>query len=94
MYSSSQPESNADRARESARRTLREARDAVNDTKDDINKAAHDAGQRVRAAVTTASRGISDATGAVASQIRDNPVRSSVIALGLGLFLGAFLRRR
>jgi len=94
MYSSSTPESGIDRTRDSARRTLKEARDAINETKNDANAAAHDLGKRTREFVNTAGEEISHTTNALVSQIRGNPMRSSAIALGVGVFLGALLRRR
>jgi hypothetical protein len=41
----------------------------------------------------SASDEISHASGAVTGEIRSNPIRSSAIALGLGVVIGALLRR-
>jgi ElaB/YqjD/DUF883 family membrane-anchored ribosome-binding protein len=61
--------------------------------KDDVQKAATSAGKKLRANLNTYSEEITDATEKVGSEIRDNPIRSSAIALGLGILIGAILKR-
>lgn len=60
---------------------------------DNLSEAAHDAGRRVRSILHTANDDISHASDYVSAEIRSNPVRSGIIALGVGVLLGALLRR-
>lgn len=60
---------------------------------DNLHNAANQAGRKVRSLYNAASADISQASDKVTSEIRTNPVRSSLIALGVGVFLGALLRR-
>lgn len=60
---------------------------------DNLHNAAHRAGQKVRSMYNSASEEISHASDTVTTEIRTNPVRSSVIALGIGVLLGALIRR-
>ncbi len=60
---------------------------------DELHNAAHQAGRKVRSLYNTASHEISHAGDVVTSEIRSNPVRSSLIAIGVGVVLGALLRR-
>ncbi|NBX02467.1 MAG: DUF883 family protein [Alphaproteobacteria bacterium] len=66
---------------------------AANDVKDDLQNAANQAGRKVRSLYNTASDEISHASETVTTEIRSNPIRSSVIALGVGVLLGALIRR-
>jgi len=61
--------------------------------KDDLHNIANQAGRKVRSLLNTAGDDISHASGYVAAEIRSNPVRSATIALGIGVLLGALLRR-
>ena len=70
-----------------------EARDALYDVKSDLSAAANKAGRKVRNLFDSASTEISHATDAVHVHIRNNPVQSSLIALGAGFLLGALFRR-
>ena len=65
----------------------------VEETKDDIREVANKAGRKVRKLVHTASDEFAHAKDTVTTEIRSNPVRSSFVALGLGVVLGALLRR-
>lgn len=60
---------------------------------DDMHNAAHKAGRSVRNALHSASDEITHASDKVTGEIRGNPVRSSIIALGAGVLIGALLRR-
>jgi ElaB/YqjD/DUF883 family membrane-anchored ribosome-binding protein len=68
-------------------------KDAACEMSDNLHEAAHSAGRKVRGMFNTASNEISSAREYVGAEIRSNPVRSSVIALGAGVLLGALLRR-
>lgn len=63
------------------------------DTITNLKSSANEAGRKVRAIVHTASDEISHASEKVTGEIRSNPVRSSMIALGVGVLLGVLLRR-
>lgn len=79
--------------RESLRRVKGEARAAANSMRDDLNDMAHHAGRQVRDMMDSAEDRLSDAAGGVAARIRDNPIQSSAIALGVGLVIGMLFRR-
>jgi ElaB/YqjD/DUF883 family membrane-anchored ribosome-binding protein len=63
------------------------------DEGDDMYSAATQTGRKVRAMIHHASDEVSQAGEKVSTEIHTNPVRSSMIALGLGVVLGALLRR-
>lgn len=68
-------------------------KDATCEMGESLHDAAHNAGVKVRGMLHTASDELSHARDYVGTEIRSNPVRSSVIALGVGVLLGALLRR-
>lgn len=68
-------------------------KDTSSATEDGLYTAAHDAGQKVRHYLDSAGEDISNASSKVTHEIRNHPVRSSAIALGIGVVLGALLRR-
>lgn len=69
------------------------AGEAAEDVKEDLREAAGRAGRKVRSFIHTAGDEITHAKDTVTTEVRANPVRSSMIALGLGVVLGALLRR-
>jgi len=69
------------------------AQNTAQDIKGDLNNAANEAGRKVRNLYNSASDEISHASDKVTAEIRTNPMRSSMIALGIGVVLGALLRR-
>jgi ElaB/YqjD/DUF883 family membrane-anchored ribosome-binding protein len=73
--------------------TAKNFRDVADETKQDMKSAANRAGRKVRGFIHDAGDEIVHARDTVTTQIRTNPVQSSMIALGVGLVLGAFLRR-
>ncbi len=62
--------------------------------KQDLRAVANNAGRKVRSLFNTANDEIHHAGETVTTQIRSNPIQSSVIALGLGVVLGALFRRK
>ena len=70
-----------------------EAVDTAYGVKDDLSVAANQAGRKVRNFFDCASDEISQASDSVTKQVRDNPIQSSLIALGAGFILGALFRR-
>jgi len=63
------------------------------EAKPDLRAAANKAGRTVRNYFDTACHEVSHGTETVTTQIRQNPVQSSMIALGVGFVLGALFRR-
>lgn len=59
----------------------------------DLKEAANEAGRKVRSIYDTATSQAMEAKDTVTTQIRSNPVRSSLIALGVGFVFGALFRR-
>jgi len=59
----------------------------------DLRSAANKAGRTVRNYIDTACDEVSHSTETVTTQIRENPVQSAAIALGVGFVLGALFRR-
>jgi ElaB/YqjD/DUF883 family membrane-anchored ribosome-binding protein len=66
------------------------------DVREFIETAVDSAGEGISQAkekMSQAKEKISDATDAVTDHIREKPISSAAIALGIGVFLGAFFRR-
>jgi ElaB/YqjD/DUF883 family membrane-anchored ribosome-binding protein len=84
---------NVSDAKKDARAIKNEAQAAYDNSRDNLENIAESAGRRLRHVIDDAGQSISDATDKVTTQIRRNPVQSSLIALGAGVFLGALLRR-
>ncbi len=61
--------------------------------KDDIFITANKAGHKVRDFIDSASEELVHTTETVTTRIKDKPVQSSLIALGIGFMLGTLLRR-
>jgi len=85
---------------EGGRRIKRDAADTADRVQGDLHSIAHNVGEQVREYIETAGEGlvhakdsIADAGGSVVSRVRDNPMSAAAIALGVGVLLGAFLRR-
>lgn len=76
-----------------AKRNMNEVKDTANDLRGDLESTAHRAGRKARKLLDTATTEINHAGTKVVREVRTNPVRSSVIALGIGAVLGALLRR-
>ena len=68
-------------------------KDDICDMGENLHNAAHNAGRKVRGMLYMASDELSHARDYVGMEVRNNPVRSSVIALGVGVLLGTLLRR-
>ena len=68
-------------------------KDAACEMGDNLHEVAHSAGRKVRGMFNTASDEICSARESVGAEIRSNPIRSSLIALGAGVLLGALLNR-
>ncbi len=68
-------------------------KNAAYDAKDSLNDAASQVGRKARNIYNAASDEFAHASNQVTAEIRANPLRSSAIALGIGVLLGALLRR-
>ncbi len=77
----------------SANNIKNEARDTLYDVKEDLHDVAARTGRRVRGLVDSASGEITHASEVVGTQIRSNPVQSSLIALGVGFIIGTLFRK-
>ncbi len=84
----------ANDAKNAARTVGREVEDAAEDVGHSVRDVAHRAGQEARRVYQTAKDEFSHATDAVSEQIRERPVQSTLLALGIGVVLGALLNRR
>src|ERR1700733_6117769 len=83
-----------------SRRVKKNVRDTTDAVHGDLDSLAHAVGEQVRDFVENASEGltharetISDATETVTTKISGNPLMATTIALGVGVLVGAFLRR-
>lgn len=92
MYTASKDE-NVANLKSGAQNFRNAAEEMAADTKNDLRAAANKAGRKVRNLFNNASDEITHAKDAVTTEIRSNPVQSSIIALGLGVILGAIIRR-
>ncbi len=77
----------------SANRVERAARSKANSVVEDLSEYAHTAGQSVRHFIDSANDEVHHAADKVKGEIRENPVRSTLVALGVGALIGALLRR-
>lgn len=68
-------------------------KNSAHKTSDELHETANQAGRKARAMFHTASDEISQAGERVSAEIHNNPVRSSLIALGVGMVMGALYRR-
>ena len=73
--------------------TVTSLKSSTNEFGDDLHDIANQAGRKVRSLYNSASDEISHASEVVTTEIRSNPIRSSAVALGVGVLLGMLLRR-
>jgi len=69
------------------------ARETASAMKDDLEIAARRTGQHVRELADSAGHSFTDVSDIVATKIRNNPVQSALIALGVGVVAGILYRR-
>jgi len=101
MYGTTQSEdlraknqTTVDDIRDGARRIKEDVRQAAGTFKNDIEDVAREAGAQARACAGSVEKNVKDTLGSVTNKINDNPVQSSVIALGVGVLLGLVFFRR
>lgn len=63
------------------------------DLREELVDAANQAGRKVRSLYNSASHEVENAGDRVTAEIRTNPIRSTAIALGMGVVLGVLFRR-
>jgi len=79
--------------KEAARHFKGDAKDAAAAVRDDLEDVARRTGHHARELADSAGHSLADVGAAMKVKIRDNPVQSSLIALGIGLMVGALYRR-
>ncbi len=73
--------------------SLTAVKTAHQDTKNSLNQAANEVGHEMRTLYNAASEELTQAGAYISREVRNNPRRSTAIALGVGMFLGMILRR-
>ncbi|HEX4889345.1 MAG TPA: hypothetical protein VFW37_03095 [Alphaproteobacteria bacterium] len=73
--------------------TVKNLKQSTDDLQDDLHNAANQAGRKVRGMIDAAGDEVSHVSDRLTSEFQTNPLRSGVIALGVGVLLGALLRR-
>ena len=73
--------------------TVRNLKKSVDDVQDGLHDAANRAGRKVRGMIDSAEDEVSYVSDKVTSEFQTHPLRSGMIALGVGVVLGALLRR-
>lgn len=58
-----------------------------------VTEFANEAGRKVREYFGNANEQLGEVTGKVNQEIRDNPMRAALIALGAGFLMGLIMRR-
>jgi ElaB/YqjD/DUF883 family membrane-anchored ribosome-binding protein len=81
-------------ARNTLKDTARDLQDRGSDLVNNVADYAGEAGARVRGIVDRTVEDVNHVSQNVEGEIRGNPVRSTLIALGIGFALGALLTRR
>jgi ElaB/YqjD/DUF883 family membrane-anchored ribosome-binding protein len=81
----------ANRVGEEVRRTANNVRNSMNH--DSLETTAHNIGQTVHDYIDNATDQINDAGNRVTSEIRNNPVQSTIVALAAGFLVGILARR-
>jgi ElaB/YqjD/DUF883 family membrane-anchored ribosome-binding protein len=90
-------EKGAKKIKSKVKKALGNAEEAINDDNNvitDISDSANKIGEQMRAWLDGAAVQAKDNAQKVESQIKSNPVQSSLIALGVGVVLGALLSRK
>lgn len=66
---------------------------ATRKTEDELYDVAREAGRQMRSFINSADKEISGATDFVVTNIKEKPVQSGAIVLGIGVLLGFLFRR-
>ncbi len=81
-------------AENDVRNAARQAEADGRNVLDDVSDYANEAGQKVRGVVDRTFDRTQRVTHDVEAEIKANPIRSAIMALGAGFILGALLTRR
>ena len=81
-------------AENDVRNTVRDAEHRAADVANHVADYASEAGAKVRGLVNRTVDDVSHVSRNVESEIKTNPMRSSLVALGAGFIIGALLTRR
>ena len=71
-----------------------ELRSIIKDAKNDLTDLAEKAGRQAREFIDHAGEKVHDASATVKNQVKEHPVKTGLIAVGLGLIARAIFRRR
>lgn len=74
-------------------KTIKNVKKTSDEMPDELHDAANRAGHKVRDMLDSASGELLHAGETVSKEIQTNPVQSGLIALGMGVVIGALLRR-
>ncbi|MFM9889682.1 MAG: glycine zipper domain-containing protein [Rickettsiales bacterium] len=80
-------------AKSTAYNAKRDVREAARSGRNDVTDYAEKAGHEVRKFIDDTTDQMSDARERLTNEIHDHPLRSSAVALGIGVLLGALIRR-
>ncbi len=83
-----------DDAKRAARMAKDDIRDGVHTLGNNIEGMARDSGHKMRDMADSVGHNLNEASRNVGIRIRDNPVQSSFIALGIGILVGILFQRR
>jgi ElaB/YqjD/DUF883 family membrane-anchored ribosome-binding protein len=72
---------------------VREVKNTAHRVNDDLHDAANRAGRKVRGMLDNAEDEVTYVSDRMTSEIQTHPLRSGMIALGVGVLLGALWRR-
>lgn len=92
MFSATAKDNISNDTKAGVNRIKDDIRNTAGEARADLEAVASNAGRKVRQYFDDASEEISDAADAVKTQIRKNPIQSSILALTTGFILGSFLR--
>jgi len=84
---------NANEVKSDVRKTVNSAKRDAENVSDDLESFAHNTGRKARRYFESASEHLADTAHIVEDEIKDNPLRSTLLALGAGFLLGALFRR-
>jgi ElaB/YqjD/DUF883 family membrane-anchored ribosome-binding protein len=93
-YAAATKDSAVEDVRDNVARTKREARNSANQAEDSIVGVAENAGRKVRDFIDDTSDKLQDTGDRIKQEVNDNPMQSTLIALGAGFVLGMLFSRR
>lgn len=73
--------------------TVKNLKQSTDDLQDELHNAANQAGRKVRGMIDNAGDEVTYVSDRLTSEFQTHPLRSGAIVLGVGVLLGALLRR-